>query len=195
MLLPSTVVGLEAWNAARRPSTSLVKRAFNRAPMHVVTPASPGHSSNASDVDLALEVDRERSSGEGHAAQGHGQGGFGGWLGGGRRSRSGTTVTAVVLAPGERTEQQRRAAGAGNGLLGTGLLRCVSSPSFFPLARRRPALGEGEVLTRPCQPARSAPPNYDPRALAGYVEDNPNLRLSTRADYDDPEADSLPDYS
>ncbi|GAA5915555.1 hypothetical protein JCM8208_002428 [Rhodotorula glutinis] len=160
VLLPSTVVGLEAWNAARRPSTSLVKRAFNRQPMHVVTPASPGHSSNASDVDLALEVDRER----GAEGQGQGQGGFSGWLAGGRRSRSNTaTVTAVVLAPGERTEQQRRAAGAGNGLLGTGLL--------------------------------SAPPNYDPRALAGYVEENSHLRLSTRADYDDPEADSLPDYS
>ncbi|KPV72819.1 uncharacterized protein RHOBADRAFT_55498 [Rhodotorula graminis WP1] len=165
VLLPSTVVGLEAWNAARRPSSSLVKRAFNRQAMHVVTPASPGHSSNASDVDLALEVDRERGAGAGGGAGEGPQGGFSGWLAaGGRRSRSNTaTVTAVVLAPGERTEQQRRAAGAGNGLLGTGLL--------------------------------SAPPNYDPRALAGYVESNPSLRLSTRADYDDPEADSLPDYS
>lgn len=194
MLLPSTVVGLEAWNAARRPSSSLVKRAFNRAPMHVVTPASPGHSSNASDVDLALEVDRERSSGEGHAAQGHGQGGFGGWLGGGRRSRSGTTVTAVVLAPGERTEQQRRAAGAGNGLLGTGLLRCA--PSLLLCLSHAVNLRSRERGADPHRKlARSAPPNYDPRALAGYVEDNPNLRLSTRADYDDPEADSLPDYS
>lgn len=128
VLLPSSVVGLEAWNAARRPSKSLVKRAFSRPSMNVITPGTPGGSSNASDVEL----DRG-GGGAGRTSGDSGSGGLSGWLSGGRRSRSNTTVTAVVLAPGERTEQERRAAGAGSGLLGTGLLRCVVALPACPL--------------------------------------------------------------
>lgn len=133
VLLPSSVVGLEAWNAARRPSKSLVKRAFNRPSMNVITPGTPGGSSNASDVELDRGGGGGGGGGAGRTSGDSGSGGLSGWLSGGRRSRSNTTVTAVVLAPGERTEQERRAAGAGSGLLGTGLLRCVVALPACPL--------------------------------------------------------------
>ncbi|BGP52369.1 hypothetical protein JCM10450v2_008347 [Rhodotorula kratochvilovae] len=127
VLLPTSTVGLEAWNAARRPSKSLMKRAFIRSNVNLVAPSSPAGSGSASDAEMDRAVNG-RVSLEVPAAGGGG--GFAGWLGG-RRSRSGT-VTAVVLAPGESTEQHRRAAGAGGGLLGTGLLS--APPNYDPAA-------------------------------------------------------------
>ncbi|GAA6055662.1 hypothetical protein JCM3770_003400 [Rhodotorula araucariae] len=150
VLLPTSVIGLEAWNAARRPSKSLVKRALIRSGIDVVTPSSPAGSGNASDAELDVRGRRSLEAGGG--------GGFTGWLGG-RRSRSGT-VTAVVLAPGESTEQQRRVAGAGGGLLGMGLLS--APPNYDPAGltsyvESNPSL---RTSSRDCDPELELLPDY-----------------------------------
>ncbi|GJN94648.1 hypothetical protein Rhopal_007731-T1 [Rhodotorula paludigena] len=120
VILPQTALGLEAWNAARRPSKSVFKRAFGNYSAVNVVAATPGNSGDASDAEPTV-VTAGRSRSMSLDAPPAGSGGFGSWLsGGGRRSRSGTVI-AVVVAPGQRTEQERLAAGAGSGL-GTGLL-------------------------------------------------------------------------
>ncbi|GAA6009908.1 hypothetical protein JCM10207_002154 [Rhodosporidiobolus poonsookiae] len=175
IVVPVTPLGLEAWNAARRPSKSTFKRAFSRSTLDVVTgPLGTGSSEN-SDAELPADgaaappprrpllrthlssQHLPRVSGE---EQGSGNGGGFARLLGGSRSRSGT-MTAVLVTPGtEQAEQTRRTAGAGSGL-GTGLL--------------------------------SAPPLYDGRDLAQYVEDTIELRAAARP-YD-PEQDALPGYA
>ncbi|KAJ8291343.1 hypothetical protein OF846_005376 [Rhodotorula toruloides] len=110
---PETDLGRQAWNDARRPPRSVLKRILtNRSSVGLVT-FSPGMSSGeVSDADV--EGVEGRDSGD------SGPRGLGGLLNG-RRSRSQTLVTAVVVQPGARTEQQRLQAGAGDGL-GRGLL-------------------------------------------------------------------------
>ncbi|GAA5947825.1 hypothetical protein JCM3765_001100 [Sporobolomyces pararoseus] len=129
VLLPVTPLGLEAWNAARRPSKSVLKRVFEgRGYSRSRDPSLPG-SSESSDADENPEDDsatitpasRNRS----------GSGGLGSLMGG-RRSRSNTTTATpavVVNLAGERGEQTRRLAGAGaSDGLGRGLL---SSPPDY----------------------------------------------------------------
>ncbi|GAA5852043.1 hypothetical protein JCM8547_000139 [Rhodosporidiobolus lusitaniae] len=153
IVLPTTPLGLEAWNAARRPSQSVIKRAFlNRSTLDV---RSGGLGSGSSENSDAEERERPMTS-QGYAprvsvdtvAEERRGGGFGGFLAG-RRSRSGTIVTAVVVQPGTQDAQERRrTAGAGHGL-GTGLL--------------------------------SAPPNYNGRDLQSYIEGDPSLLAHGRA--------------
>ncbi|GAA5831696.1 hypothetical protein JCM11251_000797 [Rhodosporidiobolus azoricus] len=181
IVLPTTELGLEAWNAARRPSTSVLKRAFNRSVMDVSggvigggsgsnesSDAEPDAAHHAARPGLARGMSSRLSlpamgGSEERRASGESGSRFGGLFGGGR-SRSGTTtVQAVVVAPGtEQAEQARRTAGAGAGSgLGTGLL--------------------------------SAPPNYDNRNLADLIAADPTLRNQARP-YD-PEVDVLPSYA
>ncbi|GAA5886936.1 hypothetical protein JCM6882_009391 [Rhodosporidiobolus microsporus] len=181
IVLPTTPLGLEAWNAARRPSKSVLKRAFNRSAMDVVSGGVMGGTGSSENSDAEPDAAHHApgrahsrpATSQGYAPRisvetvaedrrgGGGSGGFSGFFGGGGRSRSNTTVTAVIVAPGtEQAEQTRRNAGAGSGL-GTGLL--------------------------------SAPPNYDNRNLPDLIAADPTLRNQARP-YD-PEVDVLPGYA
>ncbi|GAA6035507.1 hypothetical protein JCM8097_000289 [Rhodosporidiobolus ruineniae] len=176
IVLPSTPLGVEAWNAARRPSKSVLKRAFSRGTaVNVVSPGTGSSENSDAELEGASGPDgtasttprrppmpgRNSSSDSLGAGVGGGGRSFFGAVGG--RSRSNTTVTAVIVASGtQEGEQTRRTAGAGaRDGLGTGLL--------------------------------SAPPNYDGRDLAEYIDSDPTLRNTARA-YD-PEVDMLPSYA
>lgn len=126
VLLPTSQLGLEAWNAARRPSKSVIKRVFEGKGYSRSPGMLPG-SSESSDADdngtfeddsatITPNSGRNRSS----------SGGLSSVLSG-RRSRSNTTTTtnqqAVVVDSGVRGEETRRLAGAGaRDGLGRGLL-------------------------------------------------------------------------
>ncbi|GAA5876412.1 hypothetical protein JCM3774_005324 [Rhodotorula dairenensis] len=165
ILVPSTPLGLEAWNAARRPSKSVLKRVLASRPNHRIEVASLNGSAASSVVNLADgggaddDHEREREAARARTVstptpRPQPAGGLGSFLVG-RRSRS-NTVTAVVVAPGAHADAQRLQAGAGDGL-GRGLL--------------------------------SAPPNYDGN-LARYLE----AEHSNTQSYD-PETDLLPGYN
>lgn len=113
---PETDLGRQAWNDARRPPRSVLKRILTKRTNVGVVTVSPGMSSGEVS-DAEVEGVEGRESGD------SGPRGLGGLLNG-RRSRSQTIVTAVVVQPGARTEQQRLQAGAGENL-GRGLLRCA----------------------------------------------------------------------
>ncbi|GAA5963310.1 hypothetical protein JCM21900_006552 [Sporobolomyces salmonicolor] len=171
VVLPSSALGIEAWNAARRPSKSVFKRALR--PFSSSGRVNPGlGSSESSDAEEEGEAGGgagNRGGGEGRGGRSRssswGGGGLGGLAGLARRSKSTTTLTAVIVQPGERGEEQRRLAGAG----------------------ARDGLGSGLL---------SAPPNYD-GGLARYLDSEdpalPSAIISSRP-YD-PERDVLPDYA
>lgn len=123
VLLPVTPLGLEAWNAARRPSKSVLKRVFDGGRS---TRALPG-SSESSDADENPNQD-DSATITPTSNRNRNRSGSGGLssLMGGRRSRSNTTTVTpavVVNLAGERGEQTRRLAGAGaSDGLGRGLL-------------------------------------------------------------------------
>ncbi|GAA5837220.1 hypothetical protein JCM3766R1_002165 [Sporobolomyces carnicolor] len=172
VLLPTTALGLEAWNAARRPSKSVLKRVFfdassKRSSRSRATTTTSSESSsevednnqvsNAQDDEVddsatitpanpAPSANRNRS----------GSGGGGGALASfmsGRRSRSNTTTSAtIVVNPGEQGEQTRRMAGTG----------------------ARDGLGRGLL---------SAPPNYDGN-LTSYLASSPNSESSLNVSLD-----------
>ncbi|GAA5957337.1 hypothetical protein JCM8115_006960 [Rhodotorula mucilaginosa] len=154
ILVPSTPLGLEAWNAARRPSKSVLKRVLTSRPNHRIEVASLNGSSAASSVVNLNETgvdqagDRERTSPPPPARPPIG-GGLGSFLTG-RRSRS-NTVTAIVVTPGAQADAERLQAGAGDGL-GRGLL---SAPPNYDgnLARYLEADDENPY---------SNPRSYDP---------------------------------
>ncbi|GAA5982039.1 hypothetical protein JCM11641_004305 [Rhodosporidiobolus odoratus] len=179
IVLPTTPIGLEAWNAARRPSQSVLKRAFNRSMVDVVSAGLQGSgmgSSEDSDADADSGGETRTAARRPLTSQGYAPrisvdtipeartaGGLGSLFAGrGNRSRSNTvTVQAVVIAPNTaRAVENRRTAGAGDGL-GMGLL--------------------------------SAPPNYNARDLAEYLESDPTLHHTARQR--DPDVDFLPGYA
>ena len=129
VLLPTSELGLEAWNAARRPSKSVIKRVFeggrgsNRY-------ASGMGSSESSDAELDLNDDSATITPTNSNRNRSGSGGLSSLMSG-RRSRSNTVsaTQTIVVDSGVRGEETRRIAGAGAGDgLGRGLLSYVSSP-------------------------------------------------------------------
>lgn len=117
ILVPSTPLGLEAWNAARRPSKSVLKRVLSSKPNHIeVRPLNPSAASSVANLSSA---DEDRAPTVTPADGQERRGGLSGFLGG-RRSRS-NTIGAVVVAPGASADAHRLQAGAGDDL-GRGLL-------------------------------------------------------------------------
>ncbi|KWU42765.1 hypothetical protein RHOSPDRAFT_35714 [Rhodotorula sp. JG-1b] len=149
ILVPSTPLGLEAWNAARRPSKSVLKRVLTSRPNHRIEVASLNGSAASSVVNLNVSEERERTSRPPPPPRPPLGGGLGSFLTG-RRSRS-NTVTAIVVAPGAQADAERLQAGAGDGL-GRGLL---SAPPNYDgnLARYLEADDENPY---------SNPRSYDP---------------------------------
>jgi len=132
--LPVTPLGLEAWNAARRPSKSVLKRVFEgrsysrRSNSGISLPGSSESSDAEFEDDSATITPATATSSSGGLSSLMSMSG--------RRSRSNTTsnqiATVVVNPNGERGEQTRRLAGAGaSDGLGRGLLSyvvCLSPP-------------------------------------------------------------------
>ncbi|GAA5988511.1 hypothetical protein JCM10908_003598 [Rhodotorula pacifica] len=159
ILVPSTPLGLEAWNAARRPSKSVLKRVLTSRPKHIEVASLNGSAASSvvnlsSSADEGREQERERTSPPRPPLAG----GLSSFLGG-RRSRT-NTVTALVVAPGAHADAQRLQAGAGDGL-GRGLL---SAPPNYDgnLARYLAANDENDPHTN----SRIYDPELD--LLPGY---------------------------
>ncbi|GAA5904440.1 hypothetical protein JCM5296_003198 [Sporobolomyces johnsonii] len=161
VVLPSSALGIEAWNAARRPSKSVLKRALQ--PFSSAGRVNPGLGSSENS-----DAEEEGEAGGGRPTRSRssswGGGGLGGLAGLARRSRSTSTLTAVIVQPGERGEEQRRLAGAGaRDGLGRGLL---SAPPNYDggLARyldsENPALPSAIISNRPYDPERDVLPDY-----------------------------------
>ncbi|GAA5932279.1 uncharacterized protein JCM15063_001178 [Sporobolomyces koalae] len=129
VLLPTTELGLEAWNAARRPSKSVLKRVFEGGKGYTRSGGLVASSNESSDAEYD-QVDRGEASDldaatitpatTGRNRNRSASGGLTSLMSG-RRSRSNTVATLVDS--GARGEETRRVAGAGaaDGL-GRGLL-------------------------------------------------------------------------
>ncbi|GAA6012688.1 hypothetical protein JCM11491_002530 [Sporobolomyces phaffii] len=166
VLLPTSQLGLEAWNAARRPSKSVLKRVFegkgyNRTGM------LPG-SSESSDADEGVEDDGETI--RPHLGRNRSSSGGLSSLMSGRRSRSNTTTVppAVVVNSGEQGEQTRRLAGAGaSDGLGRGLLS--APPNYDGNLTSYLASSSNSSMDLPRDPAPPSIQRDEFEALPGYA--------------------------
>lgn len=124
ILVPSTALGLEAWNAARRPSKNVIKRVLTSNPHHIeILPLNPSAASSLSNLSSGDGHDDGEDDEDQQTLRPQPQRGVSSFLGGGNgggRSRT-NTVSAIVVAPGASADAQRLQAGAGDGL-GRGLL-------------------------------------------------------------------------
>lgn len=200
IILPSTPLGIEAWNAARRPSRSILKRAFSSNVGVVPGGVLGTGSSENSDAELdGVRPGPRRTQSEPYVPvigadgvvrrPGMGQR-VGSFFQSGNRSRSNTVITAVVVEPGTlATEESRRTAGAGTGH-GTGLLSFVFSSLRLPPSCS-PVSGPVQLSRLTSANICSAPPNYDGRDLPGYIAANPSHQPHSP----NIEVDLLPDYA
>ncbi|POY72792.1 hypothetical protein BMF94_4201 [Rhodotorula taiwanensis] len=165
ILVPSTALGLEAWNAARRPSKNVIKRVLTSNPHHIeILPLNPSAASSLSNLSSGDGHDDGEDDEDQQTLRPQPQRGVSSFLGGGNgggRSRT-NTVSAIVVAPGASADAQRLQAGAGDGL-GRGLL--------------------------------SAPPNYDGNLARyleadAHISDPHAYAIRPL----DPDIDFLPDY-
>lgn len=169
VLLPTSQLGLEAWNAARRPSKSVIRRVFEGGRGSNRYSSGMG-SSESSDAELDLNDDSATITPTNANRNRSGSGGLSSLMSG-RRSRS-NTVSAnqtVVVDSGARGEETRRIAGAGaRDGLGRGLLS--APPTYNPDLTSYLRASRSSLDLPPPSIATPAVTNRDEfEALPGYA--------------------------